>query len=291
MLEVLPALVFPNISPELVSFGPFVIRWYALSYVAGILLGWVLVHRLNRLPPPVLTQKALDDIIIWAIFGIILGGRTGYVLFYNLPFYLDNPSDILKIWHGGMSFHGGLIGVILAIWLFSRRYGLQFWRVIDLMAVATPIGLGLGRIANFINAELFGHPTDVPWAVIFPTDPLGLPRHPSQLYEALLEGALLLAIMLFFVRKDSIRGKPGRLSGIFLIGYGCMRAFVELFRMPDIQLGYLAGYFTMGQILCLPMVLFGIYLLLRRPLAIVPIPEEKEGAAALPPAKGKRKAA
>ncbi len=290
MLTALPAIILPVIDPIMVSFGPVAIRWYAMSYVAGILLGWWLVHRLNEHTPKVFTQKALDDIIIWAIFGIILGGRIGYILFYNLPFYAHNPADILKVWQGGMSFHGGLLGVIIATWLFAKRHKLQYWRVIDLLAIVTPIGLCLGRLANFINGELYGRAASVQWAMIFPTDETGLPRHPSQLYESATEGVLLFIIMLLAAKNTRLRAEPGRLSGIFLIGYGTFRAFCEHFREPDAQLGFIASQLTMGQLLCVPMVLYGIYLLRRTAPAIVKIPAEPNETPATPVKKRAKKA-
>lgn len=253
------AIAFPAIDPVLVSIGPFSVHWYALSYVGGILLGWWYLHYVSKLEPAALSQKALDDIMVWVIFGIILGGRLGYVLFYNLPYYLEHPGDIFKVWQGGMAFHGGLVGVITAIYLLCVRHKLAFWPVIDRVACVTPIGLGLGRIANFINAELYGRATDVPWGVIFPGT-TG-PRHPSQLYESALEGWLLLLILYLLLRFTRARYYPGILSGCFLIGYGLARFTVEFFREPDVQLGYLAGGLTMGQLLCIPMIAFGLGLI------------------------------
>ncbi|NDF12437.1 MAG: prolipoprotein diacylglyceryl transferase [Proteobacteria bacterium] len=263
MISTLPmlTLMFPNIDPVMVSFGPLAIRWYALSYVAGILLGWWLATRLNRVTPSAFSEPAMDNVMVWIVFGILLGGRIGYVLFYNAGYYLENLSEVYKPWHGGMSFHGGMIGVILAMFLMCKRYKLQFWPVIDIAAVVTPIGLGLGRIANFINGELYGRISNAPWAMVFPGDPFA--RHPSQLYEAFLEGLVLLFIMLFSFRSEKIRTKPGTLSGIFLVGYASFRAFVEFFREPDVQIGFIANAITMGQVLCIPMLLLGLYLILR----------------------------
>jgi phosphatidylglycerol:prolipoprotein diacylglycerol transferase len=256
------AIPFPMIDPVIFHiYGPFAVRWYSLSYVAGILLGWWWLTRLNRLSPPAFTQKAMDDIVIWAILGVVIGGRFGYVLFYKPMEYLAHPAKIFAMWEGGMSFHGGLLGVIVATYLLARRNKIQFWPMIDLLACVTPIGLLLGRIANFINGELYGRTTDVAWAMVFPSSPYE--RHPSQLYEAALEGLLLLIIINLCVRSARIRQHPGRLSGIFLIGYGSFRAFVEFFREPDQHIGYILEYFTMGQMLCIPMVAFGLYLLTR----------------------------
>lgn len=256
------SIVFPAIDPVLVQVGPIAIRWYALSYVAGIMIGWWLLARLDNKKPKVFNQKAYDDFVIWAILGILIGGRIGYVLFYNAPYYLENPGEIIKVWKGGMAFHGGLIGAIVSMYLMSRVHKLNFLKVMDLLAVITPIGLFFGRIANFINAELYGRITDVSWGVIFPGDPFA--RHPSQLYEAVMEGALLFAIMLFLINKTDLRKKPGALSGCFLVGYWASRSIAELFREPDVQIGFLMGGITMGQILSLPMLIGGIYLIMRK---------------------------
>jgi phosphatidylglycerol:prolipoprotein diacylglycerol transferase len=260
----LPLLVipFPAIDPVLISIGPFAIRWYALAYIAGIVLGWRLVRRLVQRPGWQLTPEAIDDLVFYVTLGIILGGRIGYVLFYQPGHYLSRPLDMLAVWHGGMSFHGGLLGVLVATWLFARKHKLAFFELTDALAVATPIGLFLGRIANFINAELWGRVTDVPWAVVFPTGGPE-PRHPSQLYEATLEGLVLFAVMLWFAGRPYGPTARGRLSGVFLIGYALARIAAEFFRQPDVQIGYLAGGVTMGQLLSLPMLAFGIFLVLR----------------------------
>ncbi len=252
-------IAYPAIDPVIFQFGMFAIRWYSLSYVVGILLGWWYLKHLNRKYPPALSEKALDDIMLWVILGVVLGGRLGYVLFYNSSYYLSEPAEILRLWKGGMSFHGGMLGVIVAIYLCCRYHKIYFWPVIDLVACVTPIGIGLGRIANFINGELYGRITDVPWAMIFPGDPF--PRHPSQLYEAFLEGFVLFLIMWFFVYHTKAREYPRVLSGVFLTGYGIFRAFVEYFREPDPQIGYFISGVTMGQLLSVPMVLFGLYLI------------------------------
>tara|TARA_A100001037_G_scaffold135332_1_gene122588 strand:+ start:8522 stop:9373 length:852 start_codon:yes stop_codon:yes gene_type:complete len=259
----LPAVLsYPAIDPILVEIGPFAIRWYALAYIAGLLLGWRYVVALTRLPQSPLEKQDVDDFIVWATFGVILGGRIGYTLFYRPDYYLAHPLEILFVWQGGMSFHGGLIGVIVAVWWFSQRRGLSTLGVGDYIACAAPIGLFFGRIANFINAELFGRTSDVAWAMVFPRGG-PQPRHPSQLYEALLEGALLLVVLAILVRKDRIRLRRGTLFGLFLVGYGATRAFAELFREPDAHLGFLLAGLTMGQLLSVPVILLGIYLVSR----------------------------
>ncbi len=254
------AIVFPEIDPVLVNIGPVAIRWYALAYISGIVLGYFFIKHLNaRQSEPLLTPKQLEDMMMWAVIGIIIGGRLGYVLFYKPDYYLAHPQDIIAIWKGGMSFHGGLLGVIGAFYVFSRWQKVGYLKLMDLVACAAPVGLFFGRMANFINAELYGRVSDVPWAVIFPyTD--GRPRHPSQLYEALLEGALLFTVLYGLIKFTHAAQKPGLLSGVFLIGYGASRAFVELFREPDAHLGFILGPLTMGQLLCVPMLLVGGYL-------------------------------
>jgi phosphatidylglycerol:prolipoprotein diacylglycerol transferase len=264
-------LTFPSIDPVLVSIGPFAIRWYALAYIVGLLLGWRYCLYLCGLPPRLVTRTQLDDFLLWATLGVILGGRLGYVLFYQPLHFLEHPLDIFYVWEGGMSFHGGLIGVILAMLLFARRRGIPFFALTDIVACATPIGLLLGRIANFINGELYGRASDAPWAMVFP-DPNsgGVPRHPSQLYEAALEGLLLFVVLFVLARFTRSLEHVGRLSGLFLVGYGVSRFVVEFFREPDAQLGYLLGGATMGQLLCVPMILLGLIFILRaRPAAIL----------------------
>ena len=256
------AFVFPPLDPVAVSFGPLVIRWYALAYLTGILLGWVyakwLVRRIPGGPDPLL----YDDYLTWLVLGIVLGGRVGYVLFYQGSYYLANPLEALEIWHGGMSFHGGALGVIVATLLFCRKHKLGFFRFIDPVACVVPIGLGCGRLANFVNGELFGRVTDMPWGVIFPRGG-DQPRHPSQLYEAGLEGLILLLILFLFARSPKFSGRHGFLSGVFLAAYGSFRFTLEFFREPDAQLGFLYGGATMGQLLCLPMLAYGGYLIVR----------------------------
>ncbi|MDE3060834.1 MAG: prolipoprotein diacylglyceryl transferase [Pseudomonadota bacterium] len=256
-------LPFPNIDPVALRLGPLAIRWYSLAYIAGILLGWWYVARENmRKPIPGLTRKAFDDMVTWAVIGVVGGGRLGYVLFYKPDYYFTHPLDIFKVWEGGMSFHGGLIGVILAFFLFARKYGVPFWPLIDVIACATPIGLFFGRLANFINGELYGRPTDVPWAMVFPRGGPE-PRHPSQLYEAGMEGAILFLVLFMLLKFTRAREKPGLLGGTFIAGYALSRIIAEFFREPDDFLGYLFGIITMGQLLCLPMLALGMYLILR----------------------------
>ena len=255
------ALPFPMIDPVLIELGPLAIRWYALAYIAGILLAWrYMIFVVNndalwsKTPHP--TAAHIDDFVIWATIGIVLGGRLGYVLFYNFSYYLANPGEIFAVWQGGMAFHGGLLGMIVALTLYARRHHLSFWTMFDLAAIAAPIGLFFGRIANFINSELWGRTTDVPWAVVFPNGGPE-PRHPSQLYEAALEGLLLFFILRLLSHRFKLLQKPGVLAGSFAIGYGLARTFVEFYRVPDAHIGYLSGFFTMGMLLSLPMVLIG----------------------------------
>ncbi len=264
------ALPLPAIDPVAVQLGPFAIRWYALAYIAGLIGGWFYARRLagnERLwadvPRP--TPDHIDDMIVWVALGVVLGGRVGYVLFYNFEEYLADPLEMLAIWRGGMSFHGGLLGAILAILLFARRRGLNGLAMLDLAAAVTPIGLFFGRIANFINGELWGRPApDFPYAVVFPEGG-PIPRHPSQLYEAFAEGLVLFAVMAFAVQWFGFR-RPGLLGGIFVLGYATARIACEFFREPDPQLGFLfgssvaalGGGITMGMLLSLPMALVGL---------------------------------
>jgi len=257
------AIAFPAIDPVIVEIGPFAIRWYALAYISGLVLGWLYLRWLVRRPGWQLTELDLDDLLLYVTLGVVLGGRLGYVLFYKPGFYLNHPGEILAVWQGGMSFHGGLLGVLFAMALFAWRRGIAFFEIGDAVAAAVPVGLFFGRLANFINGELFGRASDVPWAMVFPH---GGPeaRHPSQLYEAALEGLLLFLIIFWIARKPRIPEMAGRIGGLFLIGYGLARSFVELFREPDAHLGFLLGNsVTMGQILSLPMIIIGLLLLAR----------------------------
>lgn len=254
-------LTYPDIDPVLIAIGPFAIRWYSLAYIAGIVGGAFYVDWLNKKAPTLPEFKPFDDLMIWVIIGMILGGRLGYVFFYHAEFYLHYPLEALKLWQGGMSFHGGMTGVAIAVYLFCRKRKLPFLAVTDLCAAAAPIGLALGRVANFINGELYGRVTGAPVGMVFPYGG-PLPRHPSQLYEAVLEGVVLFFI-LYIAAKKGARHCLGMLSGLFLCGYGVARMIVEYFREPDEQLGFIIGEFvTMGQLLSLPMVLLGIYLII-----------------------------
>ncbi|MGY9005967.1 MAG: prolipoprotein diacylglyceryl transferase [Alphaproteobacteria bacterium] len=261
------ALPFPTIDPIIVSFGPFAIRWYALAYVAGLLIGWWMLIRIAEKPPApdqpaVINRLAVDDFLLWATLGIILGGRMGYVLFYQGSYYLDDPLRILAVWQGGMSFHGGLIGVVLSGMWFCRRRTIPALALGDLLALVAPLGIFFGRIANFINGELFGRITDVPWAVVFPRGG-ALPRHPSQLYEAGLEGILLFAILWGLHFFCAARARRGFLTGAFLLGYGIFRIGSEFFREPDAHLGFITGGTTMGQWLSLPVAIIGAWLIFK----------------------------
>ena len=251
------ALPFPAIDPVAIDLGFFAVRWYALAYIVGLLLGWRYLMWLAEKPPVTMSRKDADDILFWMVLGVILGGRLSYVLFYNPLYYLENPAEIPFVWQGGMAFHGGLLGVTIAGLLFCRQRGLNPWRVGDLLGVVAPVGLLLGRIANFINGELYGRVTDASIGMVFPGGG-PLPRHPSQLYEAALEGLVLLVVMAILFARPNIRRRPGMLLGIFLIGYGLSRSIVEFFREPDAHLGFIASGITMGQILSIPMILLGL---------------------------------
>ena len=274
LMLVLPVLPFPAIDPVLISIGPLAIRWYALAYIVGIIAGWFYARALiasKRLwgGPAPLTVVDFDDFVIWITLGIILGGRIGYVLFYNFGLFAAHPLEILELWNGGMSFHGGFIGCGVAIVVFALRRGLPMLSLSDVITAVAPIGLFLGRLANFINSELWGRPTDVWWAMVFPN---GGPvtRHPSQLYEAALEGLVLFAVLAVLVWLGGLK-RPGLVTGAFAVGYGVARVVCELFREPDAQLGFLWGGLTMGMLLCIPVILAGAALiglaLRREPIA------------------------
>lgn len=264
-------LYFPDFNPVAIRLGPFAIRWYALAYIAALLLAWWLLRRLVRERPEVATTLQVDDFLTWATLGVVIGGRLGYVLFYQPGYYFTHPQMILAVWDGGMSFHGGLIGVAVAITWFCCRNKLHPLRFADRVAVTAPIGLGLGRIANFINGELFGRvaPSWWPFAMIYPKARVmypaeGLaPRFPSELYEAFLEGLVLFIVMYVLSRSERRREKWGFLTGSFLLGYGIARIIGEMFREPDPFLGFLFFGATMGQILSLPLVVLGIWLIVR----------------------------
>lgn len=261
------ALPFPNFSPVAISFGPFLgfgpfdIRWYALAYIVGILLGWWYAKKLAAKADRSFgwTPGLMEDFVTYATLGVILGGRLGYVLFYKPTYYLEHPGEILQVWNGGMAFHGGALGVILAIILFAKVKKLPVFGLGDIVCTVVPIGLGLGRLANFINGELYGRATDVAWAMVFPADKDQLLRHPSQLYQATVEG-LILFLVLLVLEKKGYRKYPGVISGTFLAGYGVARFIGEFFREPDSFLGYLAGGLSMGQLLSLPMIAVGAFI-------------------------------
>lgn len=261
---------FPDIDPIAFSIGPLAIHWYGLAYVVGIMLGWSYARRIagndslwpgNASP---ITKAQLDDFVVWAALGIVLGGRIGYILFYDMPAVIESPIRAIQIWNGGMSFHGGIIGTTIAMILFARKNSIPIWSLFDIVAGVVPIGLFFGRIANFINGELWGRLADVPWAVVFPS---GGPfaRHPSQLYEAGLEGIVLLSVLALLIYGFRALKSPGLISGVFVCGYALSRILVEFFREPDAQLGYLlgTGWLTMGMVLSLPMILLGLWAIMR----------------------------
>jgi len=260
------ALTFPAIDPVLFSVGPFAIRWYALAYVAGLVLGWLYARRIaanaalwgGRVRP---SAADLDDLLVYAAAGVVLGGRLGYVLFYNPAFFLENPGEIIAVWRGGMAFHGGLAGCLVALSILARQRGLPVLSLADVASAAAPVGLLFGRIANFINGELWGRVTDVSWAFVFPHGG-PMPRHPSQLYEAATEGLLLFLLLAWAIRLGALR-RPGLVCGLFGIGYGVARIGCEFFREPDPQLGFLIAGSTMGMLLSLPLVFAGAWLTLR----------------------------
>lgn len=256
------ALTFPDFDPIAIHIGGGGVRWYALAYMAGLIGGWRYLRFLAARKPRPLSAEQADDFLVWATVGVVLGGRIGYVLFYKPSDYFHDPLEALKLWHGGMSFHGGLLGVVTAIFLFTRANRLSFLGVGDLIAVVVPLGLFFGRIANFINGELVGRlaPPDLPWAMIFPR--VGPePRHPSQLYEAGLEGLVLLLVMFALWRSEALRLRTGTLTGCFLLGYALARIFAEFFREPDSFLGPVVGQATMGQVLSIPVALAGLALI------------------------------
>jgi len=255
--------LFPD-STTLLMLGPLVLRYYALAYIGGLVIGWRWLRRLVQQAPVVATPVQADDYLTWATAGVVLGGRLGYVLFYQPAKYLADPLEIFAVWHGGMSFHGGMLGVAVATIVFCRRQNIPLWGFADRIAVVAPVGLFLGRVANFMNGELWGRaaPPDLPWAMRFPGGGDVL-RHPSQLYQAGLEGLALLAVMVLLARSDAVRARAGLTTGAFLCGYAVARMIGELFREPDAFLGYLPAGATMGQLLSLPMLLLGLVLIAR----------------------------
>ena len=251
---------FPNINPVLLDFGYIRVRWYSLAYIFGIILSWFLINHFNNDRKVFEKEKICDDFFLYGVISIIIGGRLFYVIFYNLHYYILHPYDILKIWNGGMSFHGGFVGVLIGSYLLCKKYNIKFISFLDLLSITTPIGLFMGRIANFINSELYGRVTQSKFGIIFPNAG-SLPRHPSQLYEAFLEGFVLFILLFILNKKTDIKKYEGFSSGLFLIFYGLSRFFVEFFREPDIQLGFILKYFTMGQILTIPFFIFGAILI------------------------------
>lgn len=247
-------MTFPQFDPVIVQIGPLAIRWYGMMYLAGFAAAYGLIRHLCRLRQHPLTKEGVSDLLFYGVIGVIVGGRLGYVLFYNPEWYLSHPLEIPAVWQGGMSFHGGLLGVIVAALLFCKRRALPVLLTGDILTTAATVGLGLGRVGNFINAELWGRVSDVPWAMVFPGGG-PLPRHPSQLYEAILEGPVLLALLYLMHRRKVCEGA---IFFSFFLGYGCFRFVVEFFRQPDAHLGFLWGGATMGQLLSLPMMLVGL---------------------------------
>ena len=254
-------LTYPVIDPVLLHLGPLSIRWYALAYIAGLVAGWALIRRVvsserfwNGAARP--SADSIDDLMVYCALGVVIGGRLGQVLFYDPGYYFAHPAEIFMLWHGGMAFHGGMLGALAGVWLFSRRYRAPWLSVLDLASLAAPIGIFLGRIANFIKPELWGRPTDVPWAMVFPGAD-GQPRHPSQLYEAGLEGAANFALLWLLATRGGLR-RPGLVTGAFGVLYGLARITSEFFRDPDPRLEKLGGGLTMGMALSAPMVLIGL---------------------------------
>lgn len=254
------ALMYPEIDPIALAIGPVKIHWYGLMYIIGFVGAWGLATLRARKPGNDWTSEQISDLIFYCALGVVIGGRVGYMLFYDFPALIANPLNLFAVWRGGMSFHGGLLGVITAFWLFHRKTGKNIFTIGDFVAPLVPIGLGAGRLGNFINGELWGRVTTVPWGMIYPqAGPL--PRHPSELYEFLLEGVLLFLLLWFYSAKPRPRMA---VSGLFLLSYGAMRFFVEFFRQPDPQLGTIAwGWLTMGQLLSIPMLLAGLFLIVR----------------------------
>ncbi|MCZ6831706.1 MAG: prolipoprotein diacylglyceryl transferase [Gammaproteobacteria bacterium] len=252
-------LEYPQIDPVAIAFGPIKVHWYGLTYLVGLAFAWWLATRRAGRPGAVINRDQVDDMIFFSAMGVVLGGRIGYILFYGLGRLGDDPLWALRVWEGGMSFHGGMLGVIFANWLYARKHRINLADLLDFVAPLVPIGLGLGRLGNFIGQELWGRPTTVAWAMVFPNDPLQLPRHPSQLYQAALEGLLLFLVVYWFSRKPRPRLA---VAGLFGVGYGCLRFFAEFFRQPDSHIGFDGfGWMTRGQMLSLPMVAIGLYLI------------------------------
>jgi phosphatidylglycerol:prolipoprotein diacylglycerol transferase len=272
----MPQPFVDNFDPVAIRIGPLAVRWYGLAYLVGLVLGWrytIWLARQPRFNPPGSrpTPADLDDFLFWAFAGVLLGGRLGIILFYQPSFYFSHPLDMFEIWQGGMSFHGGCVGVVTALVIFARRNGISVPRMGDVVCCATPIGLFFGRLANFVNGELWGRPTDAPWGMIFPNAPGTEARHPSQLYEAASEGLILFIVLAILAQMPAVRMRAGLLTGVFLIGYAIARSVCELFREPDAYLGFIIAGVSMGQLLCIPMAIAGAifiaYALRRPPLA------------------------
>lgn len=257
------AIPFPNINPIAFNIGGVLeVSWYSLAYIFGIIIGYYLFLFLGKKSEQQISRKMLDDMIIYIILGIVIGGRLGFVLFYGFQYYASHPLEIFKTWEGGMSFHGGMLGLIIALYLFCKNHKIDFFPVTDLLCCVVTPGIMLGRVANFINAELYGRVTSVSWGVIFPNTDF-IPRHPSQLYEAAGEGIILFVVMLSLFYFTNLKTKHGALTGAFLVGYSLVRITVEHFREPDIQIGYIMEKYTLGQILSLPMLCLGLVLILK----------------------------
>ena len=260
-------IIYPEINPVAIAMGPIKIYWYGLTYLGGFIFAWWLANRRVQRAGSPIQREHIDDLIFYSALGLVLGGRVGYAVFYGWDKLSADPTWLFYIWEGGMSFHGGLLGVITALYFFCRHNRINFGQLLDFVTVLAPVGLALGRLGNFIGQELWGRPTNAPWGMIFPKDPLGLARHPSQLYQFALEGCLLFVLLFWF----SQRSRPTwSVSGLFLIGYSCLRFIAEFFREPDAHIGFQAfGWLTRGQLLCIPMVLMGVWLMLyayRKPL-------------------------
>ena len=256
-------LIQPSISPIALSLGFIDIRWYSLAYISAFIFGSIIIKKLNKKSYNYLSEKQIDNFFIWAVIGVIIGGRIGYVLFYQTNLLLLEPLYILKIWNGGMSFHGGLIGMIISIYLYSKKNNVNFFYISDLVSITAPIGLFLGRISNFINTELYGRVTDFPLAIIYPLID-NEPRHPSQLYEAFFEGIVLFIILYICFNKNIKKNRIGNISSFFLIFYSLFRFLIEYVREPDYHLGLFYNYFTIGQLLCIPLLLSGLVILFRK---------------------------
>ena len=256
-------LIHPSINPVIVSFGVIQIRWYGIAYVLGFLLGIYLIKQINQSYQKRLKNKQIDDFFIWSVIGVILGGRIGYVLFYQTATILTDPINILFIWKGGMSFHGGLIGIIISIFLFSKKYSIDFFQLSDLVSSVAPVGLFFGRLANFINVELYGRVTDFPLAMIYPSIDQA-PRHPSQLYEAFFEGVVLFIILRHCNKKNYSQNNFGFITSLFLILYGIIRFLIEFLREPDAHIGLIFNSITLGQLLSVPLVIIGVGIYLKR---------------------------